>query len=153
MSNYISRVTLRHVQLGRGRFRNFAGRKTEYNKDGKRTITLFLDDETAAQLKDDGWNVKYYIPKKDDMDDGEPQALPILEAELRYDNYPPTVKLEMGGAERELEEDDLESLNLDTADITDVDVRLSPYTWHNARGESGIKAYVDKLRIRMDDDF
>ena len=153
MSNYISRITLRHVQLGRGRFRNFSGRKTDFNKEGKRTITLFLDEETAAQLKDDGWNVKYYVPRQDPMDDGEPQPLPILEAELRYDNYPPSVLLEMGGAERELDEDDLTALNLDKADIVDVDVRLSPYSWHNQRGESGVKAYVDKLRIRMEDDF
>jgi len=153
MSNYISRVTLRHVQLGRGRFRNFSGKKTDFNKDGKRTITLFLDEDDAAMLKDDGWNVKYYTPRKDDMDDADPQPLPILEAELRYDNYPPTVKLEMGGSEQELSEDDLTALNLDTADIIDVDVRLSPYSWHNSRGESGVKAYVDKLRIRMEDDF
>lgn len=153
MSNYVGRVTLRHVQIGRGRFRNFAGKKTEFNKDGKRTINLFLDDETAAQLKDDGWNVKYYIPRTNEDDDGEPKALPILEAELRFDNYPPQVKLEIGGNEQELDEDDLTNLNLDTADIVDVDVRLSPYSWHNSRGESGIKAYVDKLRIRMEDDF
>lgn len=153
MSNYISKVTLRHVQIGRGRFRNFGGKKTDFNKEGKRTITLFLDEDDAAQLAADGWNVKRYIPRQDDMDDSEPQSYPILEAELRYDNYPPSVKLEIGGQEQELSEDDLSALNLDTADITDVDVRLSPYSWHNSRGESGIKAYVDKLRIRMEDDF
>jgi len=153
MANYISKVTLRHVQIGRGSFRNFSGKKTKFNTEGKRTITLFLDDDDAAQLKSEGWNVKYYIPKTDDMDDGAPQALPILEAELRYDNYPPLVKLEMGGNEQELSEEDLTALQLDTADIVDVDVRLSPYSWTNARGESGIKAYVDKLRIRMEDDF
>lgn len=152
MSNYVSRVTLRHVQLGRGRFRNFAGKKTEFNKEGKRTITLFLDDETAEELKAEGWKIKYYIPKSMDEDE-EPKPLAILEAELRYDNYPPTVKLEIGGNEQELDENDLTALNLDQADIIDVDVRLSPYSWQNARGESGIKAYVDKLRIRMEDDF
>lgn len=152
MSNYVNRVTLRHVQLGRGRFRNFAGKKTDFNKEGKRTITLFLDDDDANRLKEEGWNVKYYIPKVDE-DEEQPQPMPILEAELRYDNYPPQVKLSVGDHEQDLAEEDLAALNLDTADITDVDVRLSPYSWHNSRGESGIKAYVDKLRIRMEDDF
>ena len=152
MSNYVGKVTLRHVQLGRGSFRNFAGRKTGVNKSGKRLINLFLDDDIAARLKDDGWNVKYYVPKSDD-DDTPPAAVPFLEAELRYDNYPPQVKLEIGGNEQELEEEDLVNLNLDTADITDVDVRLSPYTWVDDDGKDRIKAYVDKLRIRMEDDF
>ena len=81
-------------------------------------------------------------------------ALPIASfAEGPVDNYPPQVKLCVGGQEQDLDEEDLTTLNLDTADITDVDVRLSPYSWHNSRGESGIKAYVDKLRIRMEDDF
>lgn len=150
MSNTVNRVTLRHVKIGRGRFRNFSGKKTEFNKDGKRLITLFLDDDDAVALRDEGWNVKYYTPRSDD---DEPTPIPILECELRYDNYPPIVKLATGDSEHEIDEEDLTALNLDQADIVDVDVRLSPYTWHNAKGESGIKAYVSMIRIRIEDDF
>jgi len=152
MSNYVSKITLRHVQLGRGSFRNFSGRKTAVNKSGKRLINLFLDEATASQLKEEGWNVKYFIPKMDD-EDVAPQPIPFLEAELRFDNYPPEVKLEMGGNTQVLNEDDLVNLNLDQADITDVDVRLSPYTWTDDDGHDRIKAYVDKLKIRMEDNF
>ena len=151
MTNTVSRVTLRHVKIGRGRFRNFAGKKTDFNKDGKHVVTLFLDDETAAALKDEGWNVRYYTPRSDD--DDAPTPIPILDCELRYDNYPPVVKLATGDTETEIDEEDLTNLNLDQADIIDVDVRLSPYSWHNSRGESGIKAYVSMMRIRIEDDF
>lgn len=152
MSKYVPKITLRHVQLGRGTFRNFSGTKTKYNKTGKRLISLFLDDATADQLKNEGWNIKYYIPKVDGEEEPR-EPIPFLEAELRYDNYPPEVTLEMSGNKQVLEEDDLVNLKLDTADIIDVDVRLSPYTWINDDGESKIKAYVDRLRIRMEDDF
>lgn len=152
MSKYVPKVTLRHVQIGRGSFRNFSGTKTKYNKNGKRLISLFLDDDTANAMKEEGWNIKYYIPRVDDEEEAR-EPIPFIEAELRYDNYPPDVTLEIGGNKQTLDEDDLVNLKLDQADIVDVDVRLSPYTWINDDGESKVKAYVDRLRIRMEDDF
>lgn len=152
MSKYVPKVTLRHVQIGRGSFRNFSGTKTKYNKNGKRLISLFLDDDTANAMKEEGWNIKYYIPRVDDEEEAR-EPIPFIEAELRYDNYPPDVTLEIGDNKQTLDEDDLVNLKLDQADIVDVDVRLSPYTWINDDGESKVKAYVDRLRIRMEDDF
>lgn len=151
-NKYVQPVKLYHVQIGRGSFRNFSGTKTKFNKTGKRIISIFLPEDRAEEMKADGWYIKYYTPSSD-MEDEVAEPIPFIDCELRYDNYPPEVTLEINGNKQELDEEDLTALKLDRADIIDVDVRLSPYTWINDDGERKIKAYVDKLRIRMEDDF
>ena len=132
-NKYVQPVKLYHVQIGRGSFRNFSGTKTKFNKTGKRIISIFLPEDRAEEMKADGWYIKYYTPSSD-MEDEAAEPIPFIDCE-------------------ELDEEDLTALKLDRADIIDVDVRLSPYTWINDDGERKIKAYVDKLRIRMEDDF
>ena len=46
-------------------FKNFAGAQGKWNNAGDRNFGVFLDDDTARELEEDGWNVKRTKPDED----------------------------------------------------------------------------------------
>ena len=40
------------------RFKNFSGKQTDYNPEGKRTFSILLTDEEAEELASKGWRIK-----------------------------------------------------------------------------------------------
>lgn len=46
-------------------FKNFSGAEGRYNKAGDRNFGVFIDDETAIKLEEEGWNVKRTKPDED----------------------------------------------------------------------------------------
>jgi hypothetical protein len=46
-------------------FRNFSGKEGQYNPPGRRNFCVFLDDDLAKTLEEDGWNVRWLQPKED----------------------------------------------------------------------------------------
>jgi hypothetical protein len=39
-------------------FRNFEGKQSQFNREGKREFSVILDPATAGQMAKDGWNIK-----------------------------------------------------------------------------------------------
>ena len=50
-------LIIKHAQLMGGPYRNFSGTASQKSPEGKRTICVVLDEETAAALIEEGWNV------------------------------------------------------------------------------------------------
>ena len=145
MSEYLKPISLEGVSIG---FRNFSGAEGPYNKAGDRNFVVFLDDETAARLSDEGWNVKY--PKtRDDLDPEEDQRNPYLPVSLTFNAYPPKVVLVKSEGAVKLDEDSVSML--DWADITDVDLVVRPYSW-TVNGKSGVKAYLKAIYVTINED-
>lgn len=138
-------LNLEGVRIG---FRNFAGLEGRYNKKGDRNFVVFLEEEKAKELSDEGWNVKY--PKtNDDIDPDEDTREAYLPVSLNYNGFPPKVIVIADGQASKLVEDEVDML--DYADILDVDIVINPYQW-TVNGSSGIKAYCKAIYVTINTD-
>lgn len=127
-------------------FRNFAGKEDQYNREGDRNFAVIIDEKTAKDMAEDGWNVKWLKPREDDEGEVETPYLPVS---LRFDVFPPNVTLVTSGSRTQLDESTIEML--DFADITNVDLIVRPYTWQ-VQSKTGIKAYVKTMFVTIEED-
>lgn len=126
-------------------FRNFAGEESQYNRAGKRTFCIVLrDEDEAEELRSQGWNVKMR-PGREEYD----EPLFYLQANVGFNNYPPTIYMVGDRGKVKLNEDTVDML--DGVDIDKVDVQLRPYNW-TVRGESGVTAYVKSMYVVLQRD-
>lgn len=128
--------------------RNFAGREGRFNDEGNRNFAIRLPRERfdIEQMIKDGWNVKFFRAREDGE---EPDA--FLKVSVSYRVRPPEVILvtDEGRIQTPLDEDSIGVI--DYADIESADVIVNPYHW-TARGESGIKAYLEKVWVNVRED-
>lgn len=129
------------VENARILFRNFAGKPSKFNAEGKRNFCLIVDNDIAEELKEIGWNIKYLNPR--DPDDA-PQA--YLQVAVAFDNFPPNIWLITGKKKTKLNEDTISVL--DYAEIENIDIIVRPYTWE-VNGKGGIKAYVKNMYVTI----
>lgn len=128
-------------------FRNFSGRPGPYNREGRRTFAVLLDDKTAKAMARDGWTIKTLKPREID-EDGEEQ--PFLEVVVNFEsNNPPRVVMVTSRGRTFLGEGEVSVL--DWADIENVDLIVNPYSW-NINGKAGIKAYLQSVYVTVHED-
>lgn len=129
------------VENARIIFRNFAGKEAKFNPAGRRNFCLLLDNENAAIMKEQGWNVKTLAPRDPDA---EPQ--PYIQVKVVFDNFPPNIWLISGDKKTRLDEDTVDSL--DYAEIENVDLIITPYVW-DISGKTGITAYLKTMYVTI----
>lgn len=132
-------------------FRNFEGKEGPYNKKGDRNFGVILpSQEVAEQMAADGWNVKWLKPSEEEKEEGVEQGPPWLQVKVAYDRgRPPKIVLVTSRGRTTLDESTVEEL--DWADISNVDLIVSPYTW-NVNGKSGISAYCKSMFVTIEED-
>lgn len=127
-------------------FRNFEGRKEKYNKDGKKTFCVVIDDaEKAQQLAADGWNVRILAAREE----GD-EPVHYIPVELRFDRFPPKAYMITRRNKTELDEESIKAL--DYAEIRYVDLTIRPRIWEDDDGETKIKAYLKHLYATIEED-
>lgn len=120
--------------------RNFRGVAKPDNRQSGRYFQLRLNDDEAKTMYDEGWNVKTMRGTKKDR-----QSSSLLVCIISGKTLPDiTVWHRVGEGKRQIGLDELGML--DTIDIGDADVVLSPVPWA-AGSTRGIKAYLKKLDI------
>lgn len=129
------------VENARIIFRNFAGKESKFNPKGKRNFCLLLDEDSAEELKDQGWNVKALAPKDPDSD---PQ--PYIQVAVAFENFPPNVWLISGKKKTKLDEETVSVL--DYAEIQNVDLIINPSRWE-VSGKCGVKAYLKTMYVTI----
>lgn len=135
------------ISIGNARilFRNFSGKAGQYNAEGDRNFCVVLDNaDLAQQMVEDGWNVRYLRPR-----DPDEEALPYIQVKLSYKNRPPKVVLITSRGMTNLDEDTVGML--DWAEISNVDLVISPYQWTIA-GRGGVKGYVRAIYVTIVED-
>lgn len=125
-------------------FRNFSGREGPMNREGDRNFCVILDEVTARQMEEDGWNVKYLKPRED----GDvPEA--YTQVSVGYKARAPRVVMITSRGRTELDEESVEIL--DHVDIVTCDLIFRPYNWE-VGGKTGVKAYLKSLFITIQED-
>ncbi len=133
-------------------FRNFEGKEGQYNRAGERNFAVLLDEEQAAAMLEDGWNVKYLKIREDDLaenPDQVPQA--YLQISLGYSerSKPPKVCVIGSSGKKMLDESNVNQL--DWVDIENVDLSIRPYHWE-VNGNTGTKAYLQSIYVTIEED-
>lgn len=135
-------ITVRNARII---LRNLAGRKTTYKPAGQRSFSLLIEDEAFANdLLNDGWNVKPL--KKRDENDEQHWHLSVA---VVYGDYPPEIYLVAGRRKTLLNEANVSTI--DTVRIQKVDLVINP-SHYNINGREGIKAYLKKMYVVIDED-
>lgn len=125
-------------------FLNFAGKETEYNREGDRNFGVILPEDVARQMEADGWNIKWLKAREEgDVD------VPWVQVSVSFKHKPPKVVMVTSRNRTILDEDTIEML--DYADIAKVDLILNPYSW-TVRDASGVKAYLKTMFVTIEED-
>jgi hypothetical protein len=125
-------------------FRNFEGKEGQYNRAGDRNFAVVLDNETAVQMLEDGWNVKYLTAR----DEGD-EDTPYITVSVSFKNRPPRVVLVTSSSRTNLTEDTVEII--DWADIKMVDLICRGYEWV-VGDKTGTKAYLKTMFVTIEED-
>lgn len=137
----MNNVVIENAKIG---VRNFSGKEGKFNPPGKRNFLLFLENDLAEKLKNDGWNVKTLKPRSE-----EDEELPYIQVSVSYDYFPPKIVLVTSKGKTKLEESSLTIL--DWAEIENVDLIIRPYEWE-VNGKTGVKAYVKSMYVTLYED-
>lgn len=121
-------------------FRNFSGKPSKFNREGDRNFCVIIDDpEQAAQLAEDGWNVRISAPRDEDA-----EPVHYIPVAVVFNNYPPSITLITGDKMNAIDEELVGEL--DTMEIKTCDIILRPYNWE-VNGDSGVKAYLKTMYV------
>lgn len=125
-------------------WKNFTGKEGKFNPEGQRNFCVELDERTADQLREDGWNVKRLEPR-----DENEAPRPYIQVKVSFKNTPPKIALVSSKGISILKEDTVGML--DWADLENVDLIVSPYHW-DVNGRVGVTAYLKTIYATIAED-
>jgi hypothetical protein len=128
------------------RFINFSGAEKQFNKEGDRNFALLLNEQQAAAMKRDGYNVKYLTAREEDEAD---QAYVRVKVSYKSPPGPKVVQITSKGR-AELDESLVGML--DYVQFDTVDIIITPYVY-NVNGNTGITAYLKTAYITIVEDI
>lgn len=136
------KLELEHAKIMGGKFKNFSGRQTEYNKEGSRYIHIVIPSDKVDDLIEKGWTIKQLPPREE----GD-EPVYFLKVNIRFvaDGGINDPKIYKG-----ISSDNMHKVTVDTVSDMDrdefenIDIVIRPYHWSRSTGE-GISAYLEEM--------
>ena len=126
--------------------RNFSGKGSMYNKEGNRNFLLILESDEVDELRKQGYNVKQFKPNEDGTDGAF-----YIQVAVNIGAYrKPKIVLVKGAVLTTVDVNQVSML--DYVDIDSVDISIDPYKWELPTGQSGTKAYLSTLYVKVRED-
>lgn len=141
----VPKLNIENANILPGGWRNFAGRETEINRDGKRTFCVVIPEDMVEVLTADGWNVK-----ERRYEDEPENTFHFLTVNVSYRGYyPPEIAIFANGVRTDLDQDTVGQI--DRMRIKKASLSINPSRW-DVNGKTGISAYLDCLYIAIDEE-
>lgn len=139
-------IVIEDARIG---FRNFSGKEGKFNPVGRRNFCVFLEEDLAKTLENDGWNVRWLKPR-----DEQEAEQGYLQVAVSFDNIPPKITMITSRGKTILDDESVSIL--DWAEISEIDLIIRPYNWAIQEGtkneKRGVKAYVKSMYITIVED-
>jgi len=132
------------IENARIYFRNFSGKEGKFNPAGRRNFCVFIDTPKAKELQDDGWNIKWLMPRDPDEDK---QA--YLQVTVSFAKLPPKIVTITANGKTLIDESTVNIL--DWAEISNADMIIRPYNY-DVNGKRGVKAYLKTAYFTLAED-
>ena len=144
-------------------FKNFSGKKSDFNAEGDRNFgAVIMDPETVKYLVEDGIRVKTLRPRPDDPDGQETYWMKV---KVNFaSRQPPKIYLIKADPEDPENQSKMTSVQLDEETVNqldwihpssilriDMNIRFSRYPDRPGR-PGGISNYLDALYVTVEDD-
>lgn len=117
-------------------YHRWAGTVNEWNKEGKKSVSVYIPDDLLEPMIRDGWHINY-------TDEEVPRA--FINCKINFGQFPP--RIIMVTSERMIPLNDKTVGILDDADIANLDISLVGNPW-----ERGISCYVTKAYVTINED-
>lgn len=141
----IEKLELEDAKLMGGKFKNFSGRGTDYNREGSRYINVVIPEDSVEELRSKGWAVKELPPREE----GD-SSIYFLKVNIRFqdDGGFSDPKIFKGINPENMHKVTSETVaDLDRDEIEHVDMVVRPYNWSRKSGESGVAAYLEEMYV------
>ena len=131
-------------------FCNLAGRKRQFNDEGKRNFNVILTEEQAQKMIDEGLHVRT-LPARDEY--SEPRYLLKINANMDSQR-PPKIFLCTAKKQTQLDADMLSEVDNAAADqsIVNVDLSFRPYRPPLRTDGNGASAYLNSMYVTIEED-
>lgn len=141
----IEKLELEDARLMGGKFKNFAGRANDYNREGNRYINVVIPADKVDELVEKGWAIKELPPREE----GDSPVY-FMKVSIRYqdDGGFSDPKIYKG-----IDRDNMHKVtvatvaDLDRDEIEYVDMVIRPYHWKRKSGEEGVSAYLEEMYV------
>lgn len=157
-----NRLPLLRLTNTRMIFKNFSGKKTDFNTEGDRNFGAVIDPALAEQLEEDGVRVKTLRPRPDDPDSTETNWIKV---KVNFNSrQPPKVHLIKADPDDPENQSKMVQVRLDEETIgqldwihpemvlhVDMNIRFSRYPDRPSR-PGGVSNYLDALYVTIVDD-
>lgn len=142
--NKPEKLEIEDGRLMGGRFKNFSGRATEYNREGDRYINIRLPEEMVEKLSEEGWNIKHLDPREEG---DSPVYYLTVKIRFKSEGGRKNPKIFKGISPDNMHLIKAENVgDLDKDEIEKLDIVINP-SYYNRNGKEGYSAYLDTLYV------
>lgn len=120
-------------------YHRWAGTVNEWNKEGKKSVSVYIPDDLLQPMIRDGWHINYTNAEEGE----EPRA--FINCKINFAQFPPRIIMVTSSGMQQLTDKSIGIL--DDADIANLDISLVGNPW-----ERGISCYVTKAYVTINED-